>query len=287
MNPNITTFYINLDDSTKRDIEMKKIFKKYHFTNVTRLSAVDTRDYKKAMQYQSFIRPDELERLKTDVKLGRRRRFGSLTLGAIGCTLSHMNIYKIMIDQNIKNALIFEDDILVDLEPDEFWKRMKNIDIPEDTDMYTITSGYYEWKKKIKPESNTVTFGRFVGTCAYYITLKGANILYKNLIPILYQVDFQMSMLALANVIKIYGYDGPTIFTHGSYKYGSTIQDINCDDNCDILDLLKESKKVKAIETFNNNSKNYNLQKNIDFDYIFYLILILNILVLYIIVKYN
>lgn len=248
-------FYINLDDSIDRNNYVKNLLNKYKFKDITRVSAIDTRAYDDAMKYKSLIDKESLERLNKDVELGKRRRFGSLTLGAIGCTLSHMSIYNEMIKNDIKSALIFEDDVLTDLDYDIFWKRINKLDIPSDSDMYLLSAGYYDWKQKIKKDSNTVNFGRFLCTCAYYITLNGANILYKNLIPILYQVDFQMSMLMIAKRIKIYGYDGPYIFKHGSYKYGTTIQDINCDDNCDILDLEKEAKKLTKIEHFNYNNK--------------------------------
>ena len=40
----------------------------------------------------------------------------SLTSGEIGCALSHLGVYKKIIDLNLKNALILEDDLILDIQ---------------------------------------------------------------------------------------------------------------------------------------------------------------------------
>ena len=46
----------------------------------------------------------------------------NITWGEVGCTLSHCNIYKKCLMENIDNAIIFEDDVLL---KDDFQKRKR------------------------------------------------------------------------------------------------------------------------------------------------------------------
>ena len=94
ISPKTDVFYINLDDNKIRNENMKNIMDKLGFTNFKRMSAVDTRTLEKASRYKDDIDHDRYEILKEDIKLGKRRFYGGLTLGSIGCFQSHMNIYK-------------------------------------------------------------------------------------------------------------------------------------------------------------------------------------------------
>ena len=49
-----------------------------------------------------------------------------MTLGEIGCALSHYNVWKKIVDENIENAIILEDDIEI-VDPD-FLNISENID---------------------------------------------------------------------------------------------------------------------------------------------------------------
>ena len=276
---NTPVFYINLDESKDRNDNLINTMDKLGFNNVKRISATNTRTLEKVNEYKSYIDPERYEILKEDINLKKRRFYGALTLGSIGCFLSHMNIYKHIIDNNIPYAIIFEDDIKIDLNKNDFWNKIEKIDIPTDTDYYLLSATYYQWAKAISTNSDTIKLGRFTGTYAYIITNKGAKILYEKLKLIKYQIDFQISILMKAGLINIYGYHGPKFIKHDQDTFKTTIQDITCDKNCKMFDLDTEAeiiKKNNIIEGFSNNN-NY---------YYFKVMIVILILLLVLIINY-
>lgn len=116
MEINITelpVFYINLDEKTERKENLEKILKKYHFKNVERFSAV---------------------------KAGRR----------IGCSISHRDLLKHIIKNDIYPCLILEDDV-------EIFEFRKNIECPDDADaMYLGFSRYGFSHNKDEPFSQSL-----------------------------------------------------------------------------------------------------------------------------------
>tara|TARA_B100001057_G_scaffold23353_3_gene21614 strand:- start:3688 stop:6402 length:2715 start_codon:yes stop_codon:yes gene_type:complete len=97
------------------------------------------------------------------------------TCGEIGCALSHYSIWKMMIDENIEQALILEDDIVIN-NPD-FISIIEKIPI----NMYDLI---YVGRKKttdIKEEQAIDIHSSLVKptfsywTCAYVLTLSGAK----------------------------------------------------------------------------------------------------------------
>ena len=93
------TFIINLKESTDRRQyminEMKKTNLEYEF-----FDAVNGRNIRNIDEI--YLREDSLKKIRK-----------ILTYGEIGCAMSHLLIYKKMIDENIEQALILEDDIIV------------------------------------------------------------------------------------------------------------------------------------------------------------------------------
>jgi GR25 family glycosyltransferase involved in LPS biosynthesis len=282
---NITTntpvFYINLEESKDRNNNISVTLDKLGFNTVKRIEAVNTRTIEKANVYKSDINHERYEILKKDIAIGKRRFYGALTLGSIGCFKSHMNIYKHIIDNDISYAIIFEDDIEIDLDKNTFWNNINKLDIPKDTDYFLLSATYYEWIREIKPSSNTATIGRFTGTYAYIITNKGAKILHDNLKQLKYQIDFQISIIMKAGLIKIYGYTGPKIIKHGENTFGTTIQNITCDKNCKMFDLDAEAAIIRSkhniIEGFSFNYSN---------NYYFKLMIVILILMLALLINY-
>ena len=97
------TFVVNLKQSMDRRERMINVLKNFPY------------------QYEFFEAVDgsKIENLSEVYNEKKAVRFYKtpLKLGEIGCALSHISIYKKMIDENIERALIFEDDILLS---DEF-----------------------------------------------------------------------------------------------------------------------------------------------------------------------
>ena len=98
---NVPIFIVNLKRAVDRKKQIQQICKEYNL-NVEFIEAVDG----------SLLNKEEIEcvysETKTIEKIGR-----SLSKGEIGCALSHLAIYQKMLKENIKQAIIFEDDIVL------------------------------------------------------------------------------------------------------------------------------------------------------------------------------
>ena len=98
----IPIFVVNLKKDTEKREHMQVLCKKYSL-KCQFIDAVYGKDLSEKEISEVY---DKERALK---KLGRE-----LALGEIGCSLSHMSIYKKMIKENIKKALILEDDVTFD-----------------------------------------------------------------------------------------------------------------------------------------------------------------------------
>ncbi len=105
------TFVINLNKDTER---MSFMQKQLEFLEISfdRFSAIHGKEY-------GF--GDEYDEAKAVIKNGK-----SLSLGELGCALSHRQIYEKIINENIDYALVFEDDIEIqDILPINFKEIIK------------------------------------------------------------------------------------------------------------------------------------------------------------------
>ena len=120
-----------------------------------------------------------------------------LTKGAIGCSLSHFNIWKDILDNNINQTLILEDDANL---PTNFNNLLDFYikDIPSDYDIILLgckcldCANYKKYRK----------VNRFWLTHAYIITKKCIEKIYDKMFPIKQQIDSELS--DLSDIINIY-----------------------------------------------------------------------------------
>jgi GR25 family glycosyltransferase involved in LPS biosynthesis len=108
--------------STDRKNKLEQKFKDANITNYTFIEAVDGQN-NDLSSYNFKVISEWIEPFSSRI----------MTKGEIGCSLSHYNIWKKMIDQNLDNILILEDDV-------EFTDEVNNISeyfkfLPEDWDM--------------------------------------------------------------------------------------------------------------------------------------------------------
>jgi glycosyl transferase family 25 len=92
-------FVINLERAVERRRHILRQLKK-HKLNYEFVEAVDGKQ----------ISQEELKRL-WDLEEARRRP-RKLTIGALGCALSHNNAYQKILDENLSMALVLEDDVI-------------------------------------------------------------------------------------------------------------------------------------------------------------------------------
>lgn len=156
-------------------------------------------------------------------KYGQSRNFFP---GEIGCYLSHMEVWKDIVENNIKHALVFEDDSLID--PNKFFKHLDLImnNLPKEE--YYI-SLYHSPQKLIKKCGKfndyiyNVHFDLW-GTVSYILDLKKAEQYLKQLIPLVHPLDRAIAYYSIKN---------------GKYLYLSTVPLVRL---CDKRSIIRHSK---------------------------------------------
>lgn len=206
-------YCISLKDRDDRRRYIKKHLSKL---NIEYIDAVDTRN-NKYKQYKHEVSDRAWKSLDELMKTKIRKYHHSLTPGAIGCYLSHLKIYKKMIEQNDELAVIFEDDIKVNNT--DYYNRLASIlrNYPYNYDMLILgihgASGIINKSKYFELNIN----GRFHGMFSYIITKKGAMKILQNQDLINIQIDSFISLLCMKNKLKV-GFLKDYLFTSGGYN---------------------------------------------------------------------
>ena len=179
-------YYINLDRRPDRKEHVEKSLEYLDLLNITtRIDAVDG----------NKIIPDEIsKKLITQEGLSdaydkEGELYAPLTIGGIGCALSHRNTYKKIIFNNIQKCLILEDDAKLNAD---FLKILEEVEqnIPTDFDMLFL--GYHV--AYIEENVNNYCFipDRVYGLFGYIVSLEGAKKLL-DIFPISQQIDTVIS----------------------------------------------------------------------------------------------
>lgn len=116
----------------------------------------------------------------------------SLTLGEIGCALSHIAIYKKMVDEGIPIALVLEDDAILGDGLAEVLDALKARDDNQREQVYLLSESYYYIKQPNSPLCSGMTLNRVISayyTYGYVINLKAAQALYEFLRPVRFEAD--------------------------------------------------------------------------------------------------
>ena len=129
-----------------------------------------------------------------------------LKKGEIGCSLSHMKIYKRMMDENIPIALVLEDDAVL---LDELVPAMADIEQYDDANkpnVYILTAieRYYPMIKKKMGSTTLYKVHRTCYTHGYIINNAAARKLYEHFYPV-WMVADSWEVFKLIAGIKIYG----------------------------------------------------------------------------------
>jgi len=141
----------------------------------------------------------------------RKYHYELPNINAIGCYLSHYNLWKLILENKGDNFIIFEDD-------NEFNKiSLNEINyrvslLPKNWDIYLLSNHNYCYSRK-KINKNLFKVRRFFLTNSYIINKKAINkILNSNtLFPINQQIDSYLSDLTEDYNLNIY--------FHNNYKY--------------------------------------------------------------------
>ena len=144
-----------------------------------------------------------------------------LTLGEIGCAMSHIMLYEHIVKNNISEAIILEDDAIVSLYFEEIVTAALN-KISSKKEILFLDHGkakVYPFMKSL-PERYRLAKYRspsqkskrsIIRTTGYLITYKGAKKLLNHAYPIRMPSDFLTGLLQLTN-INAYGIEPACVF---------------------------------------------------------------------------
>lgn len=163
--------------------------KKFGLENINKFNAV------RGDSLHSFIENPKNVSIKGlyDIKLQNTRGADSelTTVNSVGCTMSHIKLWKKIVNEKLPGLMIFETDCVCNGDIldclGEFLK-LKNAHI-----LYFGYNNANIIHTGIITKINVRTYG----THAYYITYEGAKILLKNAFPIEQQLDSYMSDMLL------------------------------------------------------------------------------------------
>tara|TARA_A100000164_G_C21839053_1_gene739199 strand:+ start:515 stop:1285 length:771 start_codon:yes stop_codon:yes gene_type:complete len=217
----IKTIYINLEKDKVRNKKMIKLLDENNI-NYKRQNAVWGKNINLDDLNKKIIDNKGLEDIKN-----KKYKYGlSLTMGAIGCALSHYNIFYNIVEKknNDKDIyLILEDDI-------KFEKNLiYNInqllkDAPLNWDIIYIGYGpLLDNYKNKKIKDNWYKTNRVHGTFGYLLNKKGARKIL-DLFPIKYQIDTELYLASKNNKINSYIYKPQLIF---HYNYSESNIQVN------------------------------------------------------------
>ena len=195
MNKAETAFCINLAEHKEKWDAASTALAEHGFTKVERLDAVKGREIKDLADVPVSLYSRYL--LKNPKKRCAHEQLNSL--GAIGCTLSHVQCWKMILDRGLPGAFVFEDDIkFVDDFNNAFSRYEK---LPSEIELFSF--GYW----RIRGESEKVGIYRkaslFIGTNGYYVTKEGARKLLENAFPIEIHVDAYIALMGIEKRINL------------------------------------------------------------------------------------
>lgn len=211
-----SSYVINLDRRPERYKVVKKILDENGFPFVKRFSAIDASKIPK--QYIDSIITNDVKRyLDKDIKI--RTEHSQVTKGAIGCYLSHINLWNKLVNSDKEYMLIFEDDAdivghLIDVISDIINSiKNNNIDIfllhaicPDILNRehlcHSKNPDFYIYAKKTILPIFKINY--FWSNAAYIISKKAAYKLLDKALPINEQIDHYMSNSIWNLNLKIY-----------------------------------------------------------------------------------
>jgi glycosyl transferase family 25 len=114
-----------------------------------------------------------------------------MTKGVIACALSHLAIYKKIVDEDIPLALVMEDDALPQPELTAVLKDIASVDDGKAAKVFLLSSHYYHphGLQKLHSGRSLHKFSDGSQGHGYVINRKAAQALYENLRPVVWEAD--------------------------------------------------------------------------------------------------
>ena len=185
-------YIINLDRRGDRMAVTVPKLSSFGFTDVERWPAIDARRMHRS-EVDSLVRPED----RAPIWSNRRTKHSELSIGAVGCYLSHVQIWA-SLDRD--HVVIFEDDTNPTLTADEVDAVLT--DLPSDWDILFlgVWSQHHDRSKGLSVQR----LKRFYGMHAYIINTRCVSSLLKIALPMRMQIDSWLSELAIHGSLRIY-----------------------------------------------------------------------------------
>jgi len=196
----------------------------------------------KELDIIKYVTPDAYNQVMETDATKRRKHHYDITKGAVGCYLSHLDIYRKIAASNKKYGLIFEDDVMI---ATDFYKRMLYglNTIPDDWDIYLL--GLICLKCDIKSEY--INVNRFWGLHGYLVKKEAAQRLVNNLDKLISkQIDADISLLIKEKRVKVYGINPIIVAQQNAFL--SDIQ-VPVENNIDAFNEEFNQKQLKHFMT--------------------------------------
>jgi GR25 family glycosyltransferase involved in LPS biosynthesis len=204
-------FIINLDKDYERYENGIMQLAKYNITDYERFPGIDG----------SKLTEKERKNLCTDI--------GNIiaSKSMIGCGISHINLWKKIVNDGIDKALIFEDDFIL---KDNFINKFNNAfkHSPESYDIIFLTDNFIHNKNiKFMDINNYFYKQMFISQAlAYVITIQGAKKILNHINKITHHIDIELCLLALFNKdINIISMTEPLVYQ--TYDTSNNTNDCN------------------------------------------------------------
>jgi GR25 family glycosyltransferase involved in LPS biosynthesis len=173
---------------------------------------------------------------KRNIKIHARRSHEELdSVGGIGCALSHIAIWKWMVENNQEMCLILEDDAVVPpnfiATVNECISKSVTARNPKNWELWSL-GGIWDDITEIPqepPSSGVVQVGSFALFHAYVITLSAAQRFLKEVYPIHCHIDFWVSIYCHFFNLRIIGCKSIQL-----EQYGKTTTDIQNENGCTV-----------------------------------------------------
>lgn len=193
---NTPMYLINLDRRPDRLKITMNLLQEKGYDNVHRIPAIDSSNPAIWNDIKKYVAPDSMD----SIQKGWRTEHHQLSKGAVGCYLSHLEIWKIAAEDDT-DMIIFEDDTYPSLTKDTLQSYLN--DVPPNWDI-VLFGGYYDTNYRIV-NKRISHVDRFYGTHAYMISSRACKFLIPKALPITKQVDSFLSDQAVGGFLNIYG----------------------------------------------------------------------------------
>ncbi len=195
--------------------------------------------------------PRILVSTKRNILNKQRRSHEELnTKGGVGCALSHIGIWQMMVQRQIPIMLIIEDDAKI---PNNFVEKVNELikysptlQDPQNWDAWMLATRPL-YAKPVANDPVAVELDAFVGLIAYVITLQGATKLLEQVFPIHCHIDHYMVILKQVRPMRFLATPSFTFYQRGVDK-----TDIHETSRCLICNIPTDYDTTHAVISKND-----------------------------------